>query len=98
MTHEEMEKIDERLSRQEAAFYLSLAKEAQSSREMARVVWDASGLLEVTEVGIKPAKWLKSKHRTVPVPEGWDLSSELEKINSMEFSKLRNELETFLRM
>lgn len=93
-----LEEIDLLLSKQETSFYLGLARKAQSSHEMARVVWDASGLLEVTEVGIKPAKWLKSKHRTVPVPEGWDLSSELEKINSMEFSKLRNELETFLRM
>ena len=92
------ELIDRELSREEADFYLGLARKAQSSYELARVVWDASGLLEVTEDGIKPAKWLKSKHRMVPVPEGWNVSEELEKINSTEFSKLRNELEAFLAM
>jgi hypothetical protein len=93
-----MDPIDMKFSKMEASFYLGLARRAKTLPEMAKVVWNASGLLEATVDSVKAASWLKSRHKEIPLPREWDVNAELERLNREALCQLKNELEEYMRL
>jgi len=54
-------------SRDEASFYLRLARRKADPKTRAGIIYEASGLLDIQDTEIRAAKWLKSRHRPIPI-------------------------------
>lgn len=96
----ELDSIDRQLSRKEATFYMAQARSATTARQLANVIWQASGLLEVRDDGIKVAGWLKSRHHPILLRESYlkEVRDCMDHLNEEALQQLRDEFNEFVRM
>ena len=78
------------ISKKEASFYLGLVRKAGSPEEMARVICDASGLLDLVGNQVKAAEWLNSRHKAVELEEGMagQISKEMDRLELTALEEL----------
>lgn len=75
-----------KISRLEASFYLRLARRSDP-KTRARVIYEASGLLDINEEKIQAAKWLKSRHHPVQIT-GEEHSVIMAELDRLDLEKL----------
>ena len=86
MSEEELKKI----SRLEASFYLRLARRKADPKTRARIIYEASGLLDIQDTEIRAAKWLKSRHRPIQIgaEEHSVIMAELDRLDLEKLAEL----------
>jgi len=83
MTPEEMMN----LSKAEASFYLRFARRKADHKTRARIIYEASGLLDIQDTEIRAAKWLKSRHRPIQIT-GEEYSAIMAELDRLDIEKL----------
>lgn len=85
MTPEEMN-----VSKAEASFYLRFARRKADPKTRARIIYEASGLLDIQDTEIRAAKWLKSRHRPIQISaeEHSVIMAELDRLDLEKLAEL----------